>query len=530
MAAEPIEPRPEEDPLPAGPPVEADPVDGLPSLESEPVGNEASGDDGGRGSAGRVVAANSAWRLVAFAAKATGGIVATALLFRAYGKEGLGAYQLGSTFTTVIAFSVALGLPNFLVREVARRPSEARRWVEGGIFCTLCAGVLVTGLIVAGVGALPINPTLSRVLILAGVALTFDATSQILYALFWAWQRMRFEALAISVQETVFVVATILVIRADGGPAGVMAAYLATRALGAAVAWTVASVGLRGPVVPRFDRAFLRPTLRKAVPFAADDALSATYIRADTLILGVMKGEAAVGLYTACTNLVLYMNVLPRMLNSALFAPLSKAWPREPARFARLRDASLRVLGALAMPIGVGSVLLAPRILTFIYGVAATEAATCYRLLALVIPVRMLGHTLGTALTSSDGQTKRTFAVGVAAVSNVVLNVVIFVPLFSFNGAAAATVVTETGLFAAYAVILTRVSGRPRIVEAVSLPAVACLPLAAAVLLTWNAPLPVAVLAGAVGYGLGMLGVAYVKAPSSARSSPREVFTSFVKA
>ena len=224
------------------------------------------------------------------------------------------------------------------------------------------------------------------------------------------------------------------------------------------------------------------------------------------------------------------MNVLPRMLNSALFAPLSKAWPAEPKRFGRLRDTSLRVLGALALPIGVGSVLLAPRILTFIYGAEAAEAATCYRLLALVIPVRMLGHTLGTALTSSDGQTKRTFAVGVAAATNVLLNVVIFVPLFSFNGAAAATVVTETGLFVAYAWLLSRVSGRPRIGEALSLPAVACLPMIAAVLLAWNSPLPVTVLAGAGGYGLGMLGVAFVTAPPSARSRPRAVLASFVKA
>ena len=540
MAAEPASVASDEQPRPAGPPIEADPVDGLPSLETEQTATEirttTSANDGGRGSAGRVVAANSVWRLVAFSAKAISGLVAAFLLANEYGPTGMGTYQLGATFTTIIAFAVALGLPNFLVREVARKPEDARRWVEGGIFCTLTAGVLVTGLILLGVNVLPESSSaLRQVLILAGLALIFDATSQILYALFWAWQRMRFEALAILVQETVFVIATVVVVRVlDGGPSGVMAAYLGTRMVGAIVAWVVASKGLRGLIVPRFDRAFLRPTLRRAVPFAIDDALSATYIRADTLILGVMKGQGAVGLYTACTNLVLYMNVLPRMLNSALFAPLSKAWPGEPERFARLRDTSLRVLGALAMPITIGSLLLAPRILS-LYGDGFEEAAWCYRMLALVIPVRMLGHTLGTALTSANGQTKRTVAVGVAAATNVVLNAVILIPLFSYNGAAVATVVTETGLFVAYAWLLSRVSGRPRIVEALTLPGVACLPLTAFVLLTWNGPLWLTVAAGAAGYALGMLGVAYAKAPgdgrrSRVRRSPRAVLASFVKA
>lgn len=478
----------------------------------------------------RTVAANSGWRLVAFAARAAGGLVSTALLARAEGPVALGTYQLGLTVATILAFSVALGLPNLLVREVARRPDESRAWAEGTSVTTLVAGALITGVLALATLVPQMGETQGQVLVLAGAALAFDATSQVLFALFWAWQRMRFEALSICVQEAVFIALTVVVLGRGGGPVAVMGLYLVTRFLGALTGWAMASWILRGPIVPRFRRAFMRPILRAAVPFAADDALSGTYIRADAVLLGILKGPAAVGLYQSCTNLVLYMNVLPRMLNSALFAPLSRSWPGDPTLFRRLRDSSLRLLGALGVPIMVGSLLLAPQILTFIYGAEFAQAATCYRILAIVIPMRMLGHTLGTALTSADGQTKRTWAVGTAAVVNVTLNLAWFIPALSYVGAAWVTVITETGLFIGYAVLLRRIVGPSKTGQALGLPALASLPLVAGVALVGSSSLVVAIAAGAIGYGIGLLGVAYVTAPRGARSRPRAVLTSFVKA
>ena len=40
-----------------------------------------------------------------------------------------------------------------------------------------------------------------------------------------------------------------------------------------------------------------------------NDTLTLTYMRADSVMLGIFQGPVAVGLYQAGTNLVLYMNV-----------------------------------------------------------------------------------------------------------------------------------------------------------------------------------------------------------------------------
>ena len=95
------------------------------------------------------------------------------------------------------------------------------------------------------------------------------------------------------------------------------------------------------------------------------------------MLLGFIQGNTAVGLYTAGTNLVLYLNVLARMLNYPLYPRMSKAWPDRLDAFRRLRDASLQLIGAVGVPIMVGSLLLAPRLLSFIYRSDFAPAVLC---------------------------------------------------------------------------------------------------------------------------------------------------------
>ena len=123
----------------------------------------------------------------------------------------------------------------------------------------------------------------------------------------------------------------------------------------------------------------------------------------------------AVGLYQAGTNLVLYLNVLARCINHALYPRMSKAWPGRRGDFGKLRDASFRVIGLISMPTAVASLLLAPKIFRFLYGQRFDRAVLTYQLLVLVIPIRMLSHTFSLALAAMDRQTRRTVAVSTAA-------------------------------------------------------------------------------------------------------------------
>jgi O-antigen/teichoic acid export membrane protein len=474
-------------------------------------------------STGRVLASNTGWRLVAFIARAMGGLVATVVIARTLGPGAFGRFQFALAVTLLLSFLVMLGLPKLLVRDLARRPDEAVPRVDSALLVTLLAGTAVNLLLF---GASRIFETGTALLLLAGLTLIADSAARIVMALFWAFERMRYEAVSVGVQEGAFVVLALTILAAGGGVEGVMLAYLTSRAIGFIVAWSIAARKLGCHTRPRWHPGVVRPLLRACVPFAVDDALSLAYIRIDVVLLGIFKSPRAVGLYQSATNLVLYLNILPRMVNMSMYPQMSRAWPDRPSELGRLRDASLRLLGAIAVPLAVGSFLLAPRIFGFLYGPAFAPAIGFYQALALVIPFRMLGNTLGTALTSADRQGQRALLVGAAAAVNLGLNLVL-IPAWSITGAVVATLVTESALFLAYAILLRRAIGPSCLPSAIAVPALACVPLALVVMVMDAAPLAAVIAAAGGAYVLALVGIVFARMPRPTMS-PRALVGAFL--
>jgi O-antigen/teichoic acid export membrane protein len=474
-------------------------------------------------SAGRVLVSNTVWRSAAFGARTVGGLVATILVARTLGPHDYGRFQFALALTLLLSFVVMLGLPKLLVRELARDPDGAVARVDSALFICLVAGCAIGGPLL-GIGWLAGADT--SLLVMAGLTMVADSMARIVLAIFWAFEQMRYEAVTVGIQESAFVAFTLLALAVGGRVEGVMLAYLTSRVVGFVVAWVIAATKFSCPTRPRRHPGVVRPMLRATMPFAIDDGLSVAYVRIDAVLLGIFKGPTAVGLYQSATNLVLYLNVLPRMLNMSMYPQMSRAWPDHLRELRRLRDASIRLLGAVAIPITVGSFLLAPEIFGVLYGPKFEPAVRFYQLLLLVIPLRILGNTLGTAITSVDRQGQRAFIVGVAAALNLGLNLIL-IPMWSILGAVVATLVTESWVFLAYAVLLRRVLGPSRLLSAVAAPSLACVPLALVVTALSPAPLALLIVAGAAAYVVALIGIVLVTMPRP-DLNPRAMVTSFL--
>jgi O-antigen/teichoic acid export membrane protein len=167
----------------------------------------------------------------------------------------------------------------------------------------------------------------------------------------------------------------------------------------------------------------------------------------------------------------------------------------------------------------VGSLLLAPRTLDFLYGPKFEPVLLTYVLLILVIPIRMAGNTISLSLAATDHQLARTIAVSGAAVLNIALNLY-FIARWSYLGAAMTTVICETGVLMAYALILRRATGPSELFRAHVWPLVACVPMAAVLLLTRHEPWPVSAAAGSICYAVAVGGLALLRAPRADRRRP----------
>jgi O-antigen/teichoic acid export membrane protein len=473
----------------------------------------------------RKVAWNSQAVLLSFVFRAASGVGVVVLLARDGGPRSLGVVQFALTLSALLPFYY--GIPSLLAREVARRPEDGRRWVEVGLLLSILFGGLFLVLLPVGTWVVGASPETVWSIAIATVGMVFDGIGRVPFAAFWAWERMGLEALVTGGQEACYLGATVAVLAAGGGPLAVLGAFAASRAVGAVWGWLIVGRRLGGLPLPRAERAFFRSTVRSCTPFAIGDTLTLTYARFDSVLLGIWKGPASVGLYQAATNLVLYFNTVARSINRALFPRMGRAWPDHRDEFGRLRDLSLRLIAFLAVPITVGSLLLAPRTIEAFYGPAFAPVVLTYQLLIVVIPVRMAANTMSLSLAATDRQTPRTIAVSAAAVLNIGLNCW-FIPRWSYLGAAMTTVICETLLLLAYATLLRRVSGGSELLRSNGWPLVAALPMAAVVLLTADQPVFVSAAAGAVTYALAVAVLALLRSPAY-RRRPARAFSALVR-
>jgi len=472
------------------------------------------------------VAANSVWQLVSFAARAIAGIGVIVILARAGGPQVLGTFQFALVLTALLPYF--FGLPILLAREVARRPAEGRMWIEGGTLITLVAGTGFSLMFAVGAALVGASHETTVAVSLASIGMAFDGVARVQFAAFWAWERMRLEAVVTVIQEAAFIVGVAIVIGSGGGVVGALLVFCGSRALGAVVSWLLVARHLGAFPIPRGDAAFLRRTVRQSTPFAVNDTLTLTYMRADAVLLGMFKGSVAVGLYQAGTNLVLNLNVVARSINRALYPRMSRAWPGNVEAFRRLRDASFRSIAIIAVPVTIASFLLAPETFDFLYGPEFEPAVVTYQLLVLCIPVRMLGHTLSLSLAATDRQKHRMIAVATAAAVNLILNLFL-IPQWSYLGAAIATVITESGLLVALAVLLRQVAGHSDLLRSMSLPGIAGVPMGAAILMMRGTGLFASAAAGGLVYAVAIATLAVLGTPRASRHQPRAVMARLVR-
>ncbi|MEO8556516.1 MAG: flippase [Actinomycetota bacterium] len=473
----------------------------------------------------QAVLRGSVWQLASFVARFFGGFAAIVLLARATGPATLGLFQLAFALAALLGVAVGLGMPNLISREVARDAGTTRLWLESGTAYAGLAGIGLTCLTFVIAHVFGAGADISLLFALAVGAAALDAIARLYFAVFWGWERMHLESAATWLQEGTYVAGTVMVLNAGGGATAVMGAYLASRGIGVVAGWGFAHRHTGTGPWPRFHAGFVPGSLPLTIPFALDDVLSMAYIRIDSLLLGWLSGARAVGFYQAGTTLVLSLNVLARMINNALYPRMSRCWPHDPPRLDQLQAASTRVLAALGVPLMVGGIVLAEPLVTGVFGADFAPAVPVFQALALIIPARMIGHTMGTALTAADQQGLRTWAVGVAAVANVVLNLAL-IPRYSYLGAAWATVVTELGLLVAYAWLLRRRLDRPLHVarRALLLPSIACLPMVWAALQLTDRWFVIAVLGGGVVYLVTIVGLV----TAYERRQPRDAMIAYV--
>lgn len=199
--------------------------------------------------------------------------------------------------------------------------------------------------------------------------------------------------------------------------------------------------------VARFRLSKIRPAthLRRLAQMTGSSAAGGIYTQADTVLLGLLAGHQAVGMYSAAMK-------LPRMASTFLASLGMTAMPRlayqaeagtDPDHARKVGQNALRLFLFLCLPVSALMAVHAPGLIMLISGPEYAQAALTLRIAVPLILLAGTANFIGMQVLYPYGGEKAILVGAVAgAVCNLALNAVL-IPRLGAHGSAAAAAATE---------------------------------------------------------------------------------------
>lgn len=364
---------------------------------------------------------------------------------RYLGVENFGVLSFASSLTSMLGICMDLGLSTLTIREVARDKSLAAEYVPNILLMKIILSFLTLGLISLIINIFGYNDQTRTVVYILAFFTVFSAIYQIFYAIFQANEKMEYQSLGIILYSVLLLGGVLLVIQLKGTVIEISAVYAISGAVVLIYAFLIFSLKFSIPTI-KFKISTWKSLIKEGWPFAITGISSNLYTSLDTIILSLLKGQEAVGLYTASYRIILVLMFIPTVLNTAIFPLMSRYYVDSKDTLLYTFEKLFKIMLILGIPIGIGTVIIANKIILLIYGSAFLSSTISLQILIWSTVLMFARSPFERLLESSNRQIVITKVLIIGLVLNVFLNLIV-IPRYSYIGASFVTVVTDIIVF-----------------------------------------------------------------------------------
>ncbi|MDW5562092.1 MAG: flippase [Methanomassiliicoccus sp.] len=432
-------------------------------------------------------------------------------LARYLGTERYGIYTLAFSLSTLIFFIADFNLGFQLVVEVAPNKEIAPRYLTSTLLLRVMLGAVALFVTLAVTLFEGLPPDVIYAIMAIAVATYFNWLYKTFTSMYMAYEQMHY-VLWTSIAERMFTIplAILLLVLGFGLPAVVLVTVA-----GAVLQFVLGLIVCSRFVVRPSRRLSIddsKAQLRKAVPYATLDLainslFSVNAVLLQSIILWLGGGTAlalsSTAMFNLPFNMVTALVALPTTLIVSLVPVVSRTLRSSKDLTQMTQQKVMKYMFILGLPIGVGGIILANKIILFFYGPEYAPAGVVFAVLMPAVALSFFDVGMGSVLASAKRIRLLTVANCAAAVVNIAL-CFLLVPFYHEVGAAIAFTVSYFVMVAITFVFLCRHVFRIDLVEIVSRPVGAAIGMAAVLLLLPDLGLFVSIGLGAALYFIAL--------------------------
>lgn len=383
-------------------------------------------------------------------------LILSILIARMLGDVAFGKYTFALAFTAIFAIFSDLGYNTLLIREVARDKSQASKYLNNILGIRALLSFIIFVFIAITINLMAYPEDTKNIVYFLSVYTFINSFSAVFKTTFRAFEKMEYEAITTIFANTIKVSLGLVVLLLGYGLIDLVLAFIFSAILDVILSFYVCKKKFLKPKI-ELDPNFLRRSIGIALPLSMLSIFGFIYVHIDTVMLSMMKGDAVVGWYNAAYNLVLGFKPVSQLFMNALFPLISGCFVSSKDTLRIIYEKAFKYLFILGLPIALGIILLADRIILLLYNEQFYPSIIALQILSLDVLLIFLYVCSAFILISINKHSQMAVIACSAALLNIILNLFL-IPSFSYIGSAIATIMAESSLLIAYMYLCSRYS------------------------------------------------------------------------
>ncbi|MBQ6511875.1 oligosaccharide flippase family protein [Methanobrevibacter sp.] len=402
---------------------------------------------------------NMSWLLISQIIASICGFIWTILMARYLGVSKYGIFGFAVSLTGMMSILFDLGIGIHSVRHIATNYNSAPKYLGNviplkGLFSVMGFIAILIVLIIMKSNEITIIVTL-----LFAIEQIIKKFVELLNATFQAFEEGKYQGIGNTILNTLLLVFILIAIYTDMDLYGIAVAYILANVIALLYEYYVLKKYITQPNY-EFDTSFCKKITIASIPFAATVILSSIYYSIDIVMLTNIVGDYATGIYNATYKLISVLTLFYSVYTAVIFPVMSKFYKNDEKMLLTSYEKSIKYLMIIIIPLAVSTMIYSTDIIHLFYGSEYDSASSVLSILIWTVCLLFISGAGNTLLNASHKEISVTYIYLIAAIFNVVLNLIL-IPKYSYNGAAITTVLSDVIIVIIQTYIIYKIGHRP---------------------------------------------------------------------
>ena len=369
---------------------------------------------------------------------------------RILSKEHFGQFSFALSFSFLVAILADIGLNMLFIREVSRKKDSVGKHFVHTLAIKAVLSLVVFLLTFSFALAMDYSIHMRLILLIVSAFTILSSITGLFYSIFRAFEMMHYDSLVKVSRMLILTFMALYVLFNDMGILAFCISFLVVEVMVVFLGFTIAyRKFLYKSIRFTIDWVFLRRLLNETAPFGVAFLFGSIYFWSGTVLLSLYWGDVVVATFSTAYNLALGLLFIPTVYTNAIYPVLSRYFVSSPKDLLDLYSRSWKYLLLITLPLALWLFSFSGEIIGILYGEKYADSSMVLAGLSFFVFFKFLNFLQGIMLSAINKQKNRMKGQGIAALVNIVLNMIL-IPWLSIIGLIISSVLTELVLFASY--------------------------------------------------------------------------------